>query len=251
MVLVTAPAPKAIELRLTAHVSTLTNVLKILTLVATMLHVLTLKADINASASQDIKEILTMVSAHRLNVAAPLIESAAPTKNVFNLVSAFVLLRSSSMLEMFVEILARDLHVESMRNVVQLIHHNVCVKLVLKAILCLGVLVPMNVQTPPALMELNASIKRAATNAFVLRECLAIHTKVAAFSKILKLADRHVNRTTIVHRIFIVVMELVLVLVLICYVAQMHFANLKIMLDGVDAELVTKTAIAVIVFQVN
>lgn len=249
--LVIAHVLKASELRLTALVSTLTNVLKILTLAATELHVLTLKAATNVSAYPAHKEIHIMVSVHLPNDDVHPIVNADRMKNVCNLVSVFVHLHFSSMLEMFVEIHVKDSHVESTPNVVQPTHLNVCVKLVSKVILCWVVLAQTNVPMLHVLMAHNVSIKKVDTNAFVPKECLEIRIKVAVYLKILKLVDQLANQTTIVLQIYIVEMELVLVHALIYFVDQMLFVNQKIMLDGADVELDLNPVQMAIVFLVS
>lgn len=217
-----------------------------------MLHVLTLKEDINASVNRATKEILIMVSARPLNVAVHLIVNVAQMKNVFNRASVFVRRRSSSTPAMSAEIHVKGLHVESTRNVVPPIRLSACVKLVSKAIHCLVASALTNVPMHLAHMELSVSIKKVATSASVLRECQVIRIRVVVSSKIHNLADQHVNQTMTAHQIFTAVMERVLVHALICCVDRMPSVNLKIMLDGVDVELDISTArVDLIVFQVR
>jgi len=251
VVLVIAHVPKATELRLTALVLTLTNVTKTLTLVATVPHVLTLRADTHANVSLVHKEIHIMVSVHQHKDVAPPIVNVVRMKNVFNLENAFVHLHSSLMLETYVEIHVNVLLVELMPNVVQLIHLNVCAKLVSKEIHFLVVSALMNAPLLHVPMVLNVSTKKVVTNVFVLKECLEIHTRAVVSLKILKQADQHAKVTATVLRIFIVKQEHVLVLVLIYSVDQTHFVNLKIMLDGADVVLDINQVPMEIVFLVS
>jgi hypothetical protein len=187
----------------------LTNVLKILTLVATELHVLTLKAVTNVNVYLALKETHITVSVHLPNVDAHPTENADRMRSVYNLVSVFVLLHSLSMLETFVEIHVNDLLVESTQNVVQLILLSVCVKLVSKEIHCWVVLAQTNVPMLLVPMVHNVLIKKVDISAFVPMECQEIHIKVVVYMKIHKLVDLTVNQTMTALQIYIVVMELV------------------------------------------
>lgn len=105
------------------------NVLKIHKLVDMMRFALTLRVVTNANVPLVTTVTPSMGYAHLLNAVVLLIKNVDRTKNASNLESAFVHHLSSLMPVMFVEVLARDSHVESMLNAVQLIHPNVCAKL--------------------------------------------------------------------------------------------------------------------------
>lgn len=133
-----------------------------------------LKEALLATVLKDTTVMLIMDFVHQLKDAVRQIKNVDLTLSVYNQVNVFAHHHSLSMLEMFVEIHVKDLLVESMLNVLQPIHHNVCVKPALKAILYKDVQVLMNVQMPLVLMALNVLIRKVVIYANVLLVCLAV-----------------------------------------------------------------------------
>jgi hypothetical protein len=249
VVLATVLVRKASVPRVMVHALILTNVLKTPIPVVMTPFVLTLKVVTLANVQTDLMESPIKVYVRLLNVVALLIENADQTRNACNLENVFVLHRSSLKVEV-VKIHVKDFLAESTLNAVPPIHRNACAKQVSKEIHSKAVQAPMNVQMLLALMEPNASISKAATNASVQVECQEIPTKVDVFMKIHKLRFS-VHRTKDVRRIFAVITVIVLAHALMFYAVLMLSANQKIMLDGAAAVSDSTRAPMETVFQVG
>lgn len=153
--------------------------------VASVPNVLIVQDLSNAFAHLDMMVIRIMDSVQHHSVVALLTKNVERMKSAFNQANAFAHHHFSwtQATEIDVKIHVNDTLAESMQNVHRPIHHNVCAKLASKAIRCKDVSMKMNAQrmATHALMALNALTRKAVINASVQMECLAIHTKAAAF----------------------------------------------------------------------
>jgi hypothetical protein len=247
---VIVPVQRVSELKTMGLALTLMNVLKTSTLADMTQFVLTMKVVILAIVHLVTMVNLIKVCVHRLNVVVPLIKNVALTRNAFNLENAFAPHLSLLMLAIFAETPVKDLLAVLMRNVVQLIHLNACVKQGSKETLSKVVYLLTSVQMHLVLMEHNVSLKKVATNASVQTECPVTHTKVDVSTKIQR-PRFNAHQTMTVLQIFTAETAIVSVHAPTCCVEPTLFVNLRTMLDGAAAALDTLKDQMVIVFPVS
>lgn len=236
------PVRKAIALNRMVRVSMLMNVLKAIISVALALNVSTNRELMNVYARPVTMAMHITDNAQHHNEDALPIRNVEQTSDAYNLASVFVRHHSSwtPVMATNVKIHARDIHAESMRNAHHLTHHSVCVKPVSKEIHFKVVSMKMNALLMAIRVHMgrSVSIKRAATNACVQKEWLAIHTKAAVLYKaMMESARANVTTTTNVQIHSHACKELVLVRAKVCCVDQMHIANQKDMPLGVGVAL--------------
>lgn len=196
-------------------------------------------------ARLDMVVIRTMVYVrHRIDDAPPTV-NVDRTKSVYNPANVFVRHHFSwtPAMEISVKVRVNDLRAVLMPNVHRVIHRNVCVKLVSRAIRCEDVFRRMNAIIRHAPTEHSALALREDINVSVPRGKLEMRTKVDAFYK-MDPNDICVVPMKIVHRIWPVLMVIVLVHVLVCCAVVMRTVNRKIMPLGVGAALDSLKAVS-------